>query len=608
MYVKIFVFVIIGFTLVDANYFSFSKFARYAKYIYPENLTTSAGSNQLWAGILKDCSNKLSFSCIQKNAYSYLDDSLVDKDNITVFDGFVLRKNNLVYDSCTKNCKDNLSENLIRNSNNQEPITEDIENEKKFYDETKSPLEEITEALREKSVKFLSTRDYEIELPTFMFDNSRIKISPREIDENGALVRIDFGERNIEPQGRLFKKIRKFIQNRLLMSFFALLLIIKLIKVKFAFIIPFLFGAAVSKKIFLKLLLFLVPAFAHVFKLCSAYYSSHTKSHHHHHHQVAHHHHHVPVPVPVPTYVDHHPQPLPPHPHHEEEFGGYDYANPHLQLRKDMEELKEWGIDTFAESHDDPSLRPVETISGSFSQPGSINIPPNSPPNFGPSQYPVIQKPNTSYGDKFAANMPSQGQSLAYNGYLDEQKLNRRTFVPSSVLIHSQDQTQIIPNIPKPAQSLSVGKSSIIKSSSAGMNPSSTQPASTVQAQRVNQQIFTNNGISSSSVHDGNNQIVHDDIFYGPILEKIDGVFAQLRFFEEICRERLVCSMYKNPDRFSPHSNHISNELSRNPQELKHDENGSVSSQRFHRYVEAARLGQDDGDCLRSYPCHMNTE
>lgn len=78
----------------------------------------------------------------------------------------------------------------------------------------------------------------------------------------------------------------KFIQNRLLMSFFALLLIIKLIKVKFAFIIPFLFGAAVSKKIFLKLLLFLVPAFAHVFKLCSAYYSSHTKSHHHHHHQV----------------------------------------------------------------------------------------------------------------------------------------------------------------------------------------------------------------------------------------------------------------------------------------------------------------------------------
>ncbi|KAF7987575.1 hypothetical protein HCN44_003438 [Aphidius gifuensis] len=593
MYMKTLLFVINSFTLVNANFFSF---ARYAKYIYPENLTTSAASNQLWTGILKDCSEKLSFSCIQKNAYSYLDDSLVEQDNITVFDGFVLRKNNLVYDSCTKNCKDDFTENLIRNSKVRENIKEDIENKEEFYEDIKSPLEEITEALREKTVKFLSTRDYEIELPRFMFDNSRIKISPREIDENGALVRIDFGERNIERQGRLFKKIRKFIQNRLLMSFFALLLIIKLIKVKFAFIIPFLFGAAVSKKIFLKLLLFLVPAFAHVFKLCSAYYSSHTKSHHHHHHQIAHHHHHVPVPVPVPTYVDHHHSPSLASPsHHEEEFEGYDYANPHLQIRKDMEELKEWGIDTFAESHDEPSLRPVETIGGSFSQsgpvgrlvpqPGPIEIPPSYPTNFGPPQYPVVQKPNTSYGDKFPANIPLPGQSLAYNGYLDEQKLNRRIFVPS-VLTHSQGQTQSIPNTLKPAPSLSAGKSSIIKSSSAVINPIFTQPTSTVQAQHV----------------------VHDDNFYGPMLEKIDGVFAQLRFVEEICRERLVCSMYKNPERFSPHSNHVSNELSRNPQELKHGENGSVSSQRFHRYLEAARLGQDNGDCLRSYPCHMNTE
>lgn len=78
----------------------------------------------------------------------------------------------------------------------------------------------------------------------------------------------------------------KFLQNKLLMSFFAAMLIIKLIKVKFMFVIPFLFGVGTAKKLFLKLLLFFVPAFAHVFKLCSSYYSS-TK-HHHHHHQVIH--------------------------------------------------------------------------------------------------------------------------------------------------------------------------------------------------------------------------------------------------------------------------------------------------------------------------------
>lgn len=78
----------------------------------------------------------------------------------------------------------------------------------------------------------------------------------------------------------------KFLANRLLTSFLALLLIIKLIKVKFLFIIPFLFGVGTAKKLFLKLLLFFIPAFAHIFKLCSSYYSNHGTKFHHHHHQV----------------------------------------------------------------------------------------------------------------------------------------------------------------------------------------------------------------------------------------------------------------------------------------------------------------------------------
>lgn len=53
------------------------------------------------------------------------------------------------------------------------------------------------------------------------------------------------------------------------------------------------------------------------------------------------------------------------------------------------------------------------------------------------------------------------------------------------------------------------------------------------------------------------------DSFYSPILEKIDAVLNELQFTEEPCRERLICSMYKNPVRFSPHSNLVSAELSR---------------------------------------------
>lgn len=53
------------------------------------------------------------------------------------------------------------------------------------------------------------------------------------------------------------------------------------------------------------------------------------------------------------------------------------------------------------------------------------------------------------------------------------------------------------------------------------------------------------------------------DPFYGPILQRIDKIFLQMGIVEEGCKERLVCSMYKNPARFSPHSNFISAELSR---------------------------------------------
>lgn len=53
------------------------------------------------------------------------------------------------------------------------------------------------------------------------------------------------------------------------------------------------------------------------------------------------------------------------------------------------------------------------------------------------------------------------------------------------------------------------------------------------------------------------------DPFYSPILEKIDKILNELDFTEEPCRERMICSMYKNPTKFSPHSNLLSAELSR---------------------------------------------
>lgn len=54
----------------------------------------------------------------------------------------------------------------------------------------------------------------------------------------------------------------------------------------------------------------------------------------------------MPVPVAVPTYYDN---------HHRDDFDGYDYTHPHVQYRKDMEELKEWGIEPYDEPHEESS-------------------------------------------------------------------------------------------------------------------------------------------------------------------------------------------------------------------------------------------------------------
>lgn len=77
----------------------------------------------------------------------------------------------------------------------------------------------------------------------------------------------------------------KIFKKKLMSSFLAAMLIMKLLKIKAMFLLPVLLGVGTAKKILLKILLFLFPALAHLFKLC-AYYHHHHAKYHHHHHQV----------------------------------------------------------------------------------------------------------------------------------------------------------------------------------------------------------------------------------------------------------------------------------------------------------------------------------
>lgn len=216
-------------TLSRSELFSVEKLGLYAKILRLDAPTVNETGNELWHGLFRDCDKRVTFSCIQKNAYSYLDNAFVETDSITVFDGLTLTKNNVTYDACPKKTEraNDVRENLVddvstagdncgRGARERDTGKTNARRGRKLADspEPESPLEEIANALRRKTVKFLSTRNYELQLPQFFFEGATVKISPREIDENGALLRVDFGTEGVEEQqGRIFKKISKGDQN-----------------------------------------------------------------------------------------------------------------------------------------------------------------------------------------------------------------------------------------------------------------------------------------------------------------------------------------------------------------------------------------------------------
>lgn len=92
------------------------------------------------------------------------------------------------------------------------------------------------------------------------------------------------------------------------------------------------------------------------------------------------------------------------------------------------------------------------------------------------------------------------------------------------------------------------------------------------------------------------------DPFYSPLLSRMDSVFKQLGYDTEICRERLVCAMYRNPAKFAPFSNLISAQLSRELNELRKPSTDNPDILRFFKYMKAAKDGQDGLECTKAYP------
>uniref|UniRef100_A0A1A9W5P4 Uncharacterized protein n=1 Tax=Glossina brevipalpis TaxID=37001 RepID=A0A1A9W5P4_9MUSC len=670
--------------------------------------------NELWDGIVRDCYTKPRLTCFQKNVYVYLSDVLDSRDiNVTQALKFYHNTNDYKYKPTTttttttaterqgeekdhlnpteaaaaKDYSDANSDDIDTSSNTlnneifanikRSHFSSSVDERAEGPEIAETPIEEVTNALYEKSIKFAITHDVELKLPEIFFDGATFRISPRSLEGNGMIAKLELiPKQQIEARlaGKiLMKKIQKFLQSKLLLSFLALILIVKIIKIKIFWLLPFIIGVSAAKKLLLKFLLFLFPALSHLFKLCSYYQQTyHSTKYHHHHHLINHHH----TIVPAWHGGDHAPEIIytsppkghistylhgaPPsvhesykptsHDHYDNswEFSGpglgsefindinrvahvdenSDYFKPHL--KNDVNELHDWGLGTtqanlspqqqqlLQQKQKYPVKRKQQTVTQLPRLPitSALHKPPPSsaqPQNFQKPQAtsqtfnPFLQNDHhkqSDYGHKYKNNIPAQ--SVLNPAYAMPAHLQgpHKSITAAAQIVAQYDPTRSQQQQQQSQNSFQT-KTVLTPELAAQLKEALRIQAEKrlIQQQQkiLDKQPFAQDGQPLMPLN--------YDQFYSPILLKIDKIIEQLGVTDDLCKERLVCSMYKDPTRYSPHSNFVSAELSRDTHELAPVKNPNGAVIRFFRLIQAARDGQDQKDCLRLYPnCNINTE
>ncbi|XP_062703021.1 uncharacterized protein LOC109409083 isoform X1 [Aedes albopictus] len=569
--------------------------------------------NRLWDALIAECIKKPTFACIQKNVYSFLGESL-EVGDFNVTNRVIFTKNRVDFTKYTREANEDDEHHEADN---------EIPDARGDFEPT-SPIEEVTTALHDKTLKFMLTHDVNIKMPEIMFDGAIFRIEPRAIEGNGMLAKLEFVPRTtIVARGAsepriLFKKIKKFFQSKLLLAFLGVILVIKIIKIKIMWLLPLLVGVGTAKKLVLKFLLFLFPALSHIFKLCSYYHASyHKPNFHHHQHHINHLHsfyqHDKELPELIFTkpprghpseYI--HGAPVPPHAHFQPELH-YESSGPGLGSEfisdrnsyvdtsfkpryEDLNDINAWGLGTGTTAALPQQPSSSSSSSSAFSSPSSsgINTSHHRSSNVNPltHQQSRIVIPKPVYGPPPSAYGPS-AHSFA------SQALKRTPSGAASSIAAAY--------VSAPSGSTAAVEEQLIREAQRqeAYRIAQEQKLIAKQQQIVNHQAFVQEGVTPRPV----------DPFYSPILQRLDKVFNLLGVVDENCRERLVCAMYKAPIKYSPHSNYVSAELSRDASELQKPTSTNAAVIRFYRYVQAARDGQDQRDCRQTYSlCTINID
>ncbi|XP_013185002.2 uncharacterized protein LOC106130651 [Amyelois transitella] len=545
-----------------------------------ENGTFRTG-NSLWDDILNKCTVNPSVSCLQKNFYSFLDDKLNYNGDVK-FGNVCFEKNAVDINKYTKEANIIYLTGSKRNQVNEDRAF-DEENEIKDDEEPESPLEEVTDSLYDKGLKFLVTHDMKMRLPEFLFDGAILKISPRALTKTGALVHIDLEPREQKEEGRLFfHKIKKMLKRKLVTAAIGIILVVKLIALKLVFVLPIIFGVTTAKKMFLKFLLFLFPALSHIFKLCSWYHNNyHTTKYHHHHHLITHHHkpsHHgytypasssvvvKPHAAGPPSTSDFYPQ-------------EWELSGPGLGSEYIASDIHRNAIASFK-----PHVNDMNDINS-----WGLGMPPGPSMNVGEyaagnNVVPTVVSPS---GQRVTSHLGGRPVGPPNPYYRHKKQPKDPVDAEKEALIRAASLAARAPPSPVRDEILRVSAAKLTET-----NRVKTE-AELVKHQ---QQILAATDPETQSA----------EKFYGNLLERVDKILLTLGANDPGCKDRAVCALYRDPFSHAPYSNLVSNELSKDSSELLPPADSKMAL-RYYKYVQAARDGQEQKDCVILYP-HCNID
>lgn len=136
--------------------------------------------NSLWTSLLTNCT-KPTTECIENNLYNYIQNTLDNHQDLEITSFLKLKRNDYAW------------------NNNTSP-------------ETRGSLAEMSKSFQNKTANFFMTHDLELRLPKAFFEGSTLKISPRSLQNDDALVKMEVVPRQDTNlgEGRIFfKKISK---------------------------------------------------------------------------------------------------------------------------------------------------------------------------------------------------------------------------------------------------------------------------------------------------------------------------------------------------------------------------------------------------------------